>query len=309
MKKKSLLILFTAIACSILISGYHTGPAANGYDCTGAETGLGNFKGCGGTGGCHSTTATTGITLTVVLDSAGKPTTHYTGGKAYTIVITGTNTTTNSLPKFGFQIGCIKGSVAATTPTNEGTFGSPYPTNTHFSGPSSGNYVLNIVEHSTQLSPSSGTGGNGTVYQETINWTAPAKGTGAVSLWAVLNAVNNNGSADKNDLWNATNVTINEWTITTGVDEVAENTLNLSVYPNPAKYSTTLNYNLTGDAPVQVGMYNMAGQKIYDMNFGQQAAGNHQQQIDLAGMNLKSGIYIIAINQDDKVTTRKLIVQ
>ena len=309
MKKKSLLVLFTAIACSVVISGYHAGPAANGYDCTGAETGLGNFAGCGGTGGCHSSSATTGITLTVVLDSAGKPTTHYTGGKAYTIVITGTNTTTNSLPKFGFQIGCIKGSASVVTPTNEGTFGSPYPASTHYSAGVASYYVLNVVEQSTQLSPTSGTGGNGTVYKETINWTAPAKGTGTVSFWAALNAVNNDGNADKQDLWNLKNVAISEWPVATGVDQVTENTLNLSVYPNPAKYSTTLNYNLTEEANVQVGMYNMAGQKVYDMNYGQQTAGDHQQQLDLAGMNLKSGIYIITINQGDKVSTRKLIVQ
>src|SRR6185312_2936623 len=146
--KKIKLLALSAVACagSIVISGYHGGAAASGgYDCTGAETGLGNFAGCGGTGGCHSTSPTANIAVTVELDSTGgKKTKYYVAGGKYTIKIVGKNNGTTNQPGFGFQLGVIKGSAAVTTPTNEGTFNSPYPTTTQYTPAQPSFYVLNV---------------------------------------------------------------------------------------------------------------------------------------------------------------------
>src|ERR1700722_18150760 len=109
-KIKFLLSLFVATSFYIAISGYKEGPANyQGWECTGAETGLGNPTGCYGGSGCHSSSATAGIAVVLELDSTGGvPTTHYTGGLTYTVKITGTNNTGNNLPKYGFQKACIK---------------------------------------------------------------------------------------------------------------------------------------------------------------------------------------------------------
>src|ERR1035437_2810016 len=131
MKKNTFIFLLAACAGSLIISGYHGGAGNNGYDCTGAETGLGNFAGC--TGGCHA--ASTSITVALELDSAGVPTTNYIGGMAYTVKITGTNTSTAPLPKYGFQIGSIKGGTTLVTPVNAGTWGPAYPAGTHYAVP------------------------------------------------------------------------------------------------------------------------------------------------------------------------------
>lgn len=211
MKKRNV-TFFLALGISYLaFVSYKTGPANNGYDCTGAETGLGNPTGCAGAS-CHGTTATTGITLAVEVDTVGgTPVTQYKPGITYTIKITGTNTTANTLPKYGFQATVIKGSVAATTPVNAGTLQQTgLPAGVAYRSASPGNYVCNIVEHSSPLNPTTGTGGNGTTYVQSFTWTAPAAGTGTVSVWAVLNAVNNDLNNSTADKWNTNHTTLTE---------------------------------------------------------------------------------------------------
>jgi hypothetical protein len=205
MKKITFVYLLALCAGSLVICSYAGGASTHNIEGTGAETGLGNSAGCGQ--GCHTSGTTT--TIALELDSAGVPTTHYVGGMTYTVKLTGKNTSTTSLPRFGFQIGSIVGSVAATTPVNAGTWTAPFPTNTKYVAPKAGQFVVGVVEQTAAIAATTGTGGNGTTYVETFNWTAPAAGTGTISFWAALNAVNNNGS-DTGDKYNTGHISITE---------------------------------------------------------------------------------------------------
>jgi len=310
-KIKFLFVTFLATACYIIISGYKEGPAQfGGWECTGAETGLGNHAGCAGSGGCHSSSPTAGISVVLELDSTGGvPTNHYTGGLTYTVKITGTNNTSNNLPKFGFQIGCIKGPNSQITPTNAGTWPAPYPGGTHYAGPQATFYVVGVVEHATQLAPSSGSGGNGTVYSESFKWVAPVASTGTVSFWAALNAVNNNGNADAGDLWNNAYMKIPEWGNFTGVISVEQNSFNVNVYPNPVTEYASLDYTLAETANVQIALYDITGRQVSSMVYNEQSAGEHHQTLNIPELNLKKGIYILVINDGNSTDSRKLIVQ
>jgi hypothetical protein len=205
MKKITLVYLLALCAGSLIICSYSGGASTHDIEGTGAETGLGNSAGCAR--GCHTSATTT--TIAIELDSAGIPTTRYVGGMTYTVKLTGKNTSTTSLPKFGFQIGSIVGSVAATTPVNTGTWKAPFPANTRYVAPKSGKFVVGVVEQTTTLAATTGTGGNGTTYVQTFNWTAPATGTGTISFWAVVNAVNGNNS-DSGDKFNTGHIAITE---------------------------------------------------------------------------------------------------
>jgi hypothetical protein len=205
MKKSTLVYLLALCAGSLMICSYSGGASTHDIEGTGAETGLGNSAGCGR--GCH--TAATTTTVAIQLDSAGVPTTRYVGGMTYTVKLTGKNTSTTSLPKFGFQIGSIVGSVAATTPVNAGTWKAPFPANTKYAAPKAGKFVVGVVEQTTELNATTGTGGNGTTYVQTFNWTAPATGTGTISFWAVINAVNGTGGSS-GDKYNTGRIIITE---------------------------------------------------------------------------------------------------
>ncbi|MFI5196827.1 MAG: T9SS type A sorting domain-containing protein [Chitinophagales bacterium] len=256
MKKR--ILLFTAVAgmaTAMLTSGRLGAGAESGYNATGSETGLGNINGCKA-GGCHGTTPTTGITVALELDSAGVATTHYKGGMTYTVKISGVNTTTNTLPRFGFQVSCIQGSTAVTTPVNAGTFASTgLPASVRYTAANATYYVCNMIEHSAAIVATSGTGGSGTTYVESFSWTAPAAGTGTISFWGALNAVNYDNTVG-GDFWNTTSKVINEWA-TTSVANVS-NDISIKAYPNPA----TSNLNIQLDN-AQEGAYSL---QVFDLN-------------------------------------------
>jgi Secretion system C-terminal sorting domain/Bacterial Ig-like domain (group 2) len=189
MKKGLILLPLAAVIMYYVLSSSSSGPSLNGTGATGVA-------GCS----CHSPSHSTGIAVTITLDSAGIPITSYTPGNTYTVKITGTNNSYAGLGHFGFQMTAVKASGAGTgSATYTGSLAtSGLPTgcwNTTFAG-------IHVVEHNTSLLATTGAGGIGTTYSESIQWTAPAAGTGNVVLYGVINAVNGDGSASALDHWN-----------------------------------------------------------------------------------------------------------
>lgn len=308
MKTRSLLIAFTAIACYVVFSSYMEGAATHGgWVCTGAETDQQNPKGCSTGSGCHSTAATPGIHVALELDSMGVPVTHYVGGGTYTVKITGVNTTTSTLPKFGFQIACIVDTVSAVTPTQAGVWSSATPANTIYAALQK-YFVVRVVEQTAPLSPASGTGGNGTTYSETFTWTAPVAGTGYISFWASLNAVNNDGNADAQDLWNTTQLNVPEYVVS-GIATIEPNAFDMTLAPNPAITNTQLSYTLKENGTVTASIYDIFGKKICDLLNDEQSSGLHTLPINISSLNLKSGMYVAVINNGTVASSKKFIVQ
>jgi len=305
MKKKKIVIGFAGLCCYFIITSYSGGPATNGYDCTGAESGLGNPTGCTS---CHGTSATTGMAVTIELDSAGVPTTHYKGGFTYTVKIKGTNNTASVQSKFGFQMGSIKGSVAAATPINAGTWSATCPTGTHYVAPQAGNFVVGMVEQTSKLSPTTGTGGAGSTYVESFTWTAPPTGTGTISFWGVINAVNNDGSADAGDLWNTNHVVILERASSTAVAEVSQNQFNVNVFPNPASEYINFTYTLDSKSDVSVKLIDLQGKDVANLLNETQSAGV-QSTIARLPEGLDKGVYFLQANINNQQVVRKILVQ
>jgi len=301
MKKK--ILLFTLVAgfsLAILTSGRNGAGAEKGYDCTGAETGLGNFTGCGGASGCHSTTASAGIAIGLELDSAGVPTTHYKGGMSYTVKITGTNNTTSTLTKFGFQVSCITGTTAVTTPTNAGTFASTgLPASVRYTAASlPSEFACNLIEHSDPIPATTGGGSTGSTYVESFPWTAPASGTGAVSFWGVLNAVLGVGldtnSASTSDLWNSTHIAIQEWTTPSSVANVMNN-ISVIAFPNPVSNTLQLQMDETTEGTYALQVFGMDGRMVANDNI---AVSGKSYTTSLNTSNWTPGMYSIVLSKD-----------
>jgi uncharacterized protein YjdB len=207
MKKKLLLLPLAGILVYVALCGYGTGPGVTGgIDGTGASS----TSGCN----CHNYSTTT--TVSIELDSAGVAVSNYVGGGSYTIKIKGTNTSFSSLPYFGFQIAAINLSGAGTaSATNAGTLASTgLPASCRYTAAGTMSLPISVVEHSAPIIATTGTGGSGTTYVESIGWTAPVAGTGSIKLYGVVNAVNHDGSSS-GDAWNNNNITIGELTTPT----------------------------------------------------------------------------------------------
>ncbi|MBT3232519.1 MAG: T9SS type A sorting domain-containing protein, partial [Calditrichaeota bacterium] len=78
----------------------------------------------------------------------------------------------------------------------------------------------------------------------------------------------------------------------------------VGVYPNPFNSSTSLTYNLPEAALVEVALYDLAGRQVADIVSGSAQAGQHTFTVDGAG--LSSGVYVVQLQANEKVSKRKL---
>ena len=248
MKKGILLLpLIAGFAYVCLTSSASGGARNSGADGTRATGG----SGCS----CH--THNTSTTVTVELDSVGIAVTHYKPGMSYTLKVTGTNTSTSSLPKFGFQVTVVDssgaGSGSAVLAGALGTTG--LPTGARYTSAASAGIA--VLEQNSSLTATTGGGATGSTYvMSGLPWTAPVTGTGTVVIYGCINAVNGTGSTG-GDKWNNGSANIAEWPVATSIAAVL-NDISVITYPNPV--SNNLNLQL-GNA--QPGNYSLF---VFDLN-------------------------------------------
>ena len=146
MKKRLLLTPVFLGLVYVLSTSHISGEAARGNNRTGATGSSGCYS-------CHGSTAESGITVQIELDSAGYPVTRYIGGNSYTIKLTAVNNSTFTLPKFGFQMAAVELAGSGTTAAvNTGTFGT-MPSGCRNSTVGS----IHVAEQSTTRSCATGT--------------------------------------------------------------------------------------------------------------------------------------------------------
>ncbi len=97
---------------------------------------------------------------------------------------------------------------------------------------------------------------------------------------------------------------INVTAFSASIDE--NNTLAMSVFPNPASESTQLQFTMNEMAEVSIKVLNMAGQAVITHHAGELANGPHQIQLNTSG--LASGVYQIAIGFGTKTEYTRLVV-
>jgi hypothetical protein len=84
----------------------------------------------------------------------------------------------------------------------------------------------------------------------------------------------------------------------------------LSNYPNPFTHNTSIKLRLPQQADVTFSVYNVTGQKIYELTENKLVSGTHQ--FDFNSSDLSSGIYYykieaIGVNGQKYVDTRKMV--
>ncbi len=85
----------------------------------------------------------------------------------------------------------------------------------------------------------------------------------------------------------------------------------LSNFPNPFNPSTTLRYQLTSDASVELVIYNTLGEQIVSLVNERQSAGQYTvlwNAENHAGESVASGIYLARIQINNRVETSKLLL-
>lgn len=288
MKKSFLLLPLIAVGAYVTLSSNLTGYPGNrtGSDGVVATTGCGD-----GTGSCHGSAASTSIqflpTGAILLDSAGTGTfvTGYTPGKNYVIHIGAANTSTSILPKFGFQLSTVSGSGSSSV--QAGTFG------TAPSGTAVNTYGGRKIFGHTTPRASSGTGGPGSVDSVSIRWTAPAAGTGTVTMYVVINGVDGDNLPSSNDKWNTATASFAEKADHTGVGSVA-NAISVKTFPNPVVSSLNLQLTNATAGSYNVQLFDMSGKVISSQKVD--VTGNTITAIEMN--NCPSGVYQVVVEKN-----------
>lgn len=237
---------------------------------------------CGGSG-CHaagSPSITTGIAITP--EGSGLPISNgrYTPNTTYTVVLTGFNTSSSTLSKFGFQIAATK-----SDGTQAGTL-SAAPTGTAIRTVSG----ISILEHSLALNQGTLPGS----YSVTFKWKAPAAGAGAISFNYVVMGVNADNTKDfdipspsRATVFNETPASINE-----NINNIAS-----TVYPNPC--SNVLNIETASSTQFMATVYDIAGRQVI--------APSQQNSIDVSA--LTNGLYMLRLQSEEGQQTVNFIKQ
>ncbi len=78
----------------------------------------------------------------------------------------------------------------------------------------------------------------------------------------------------------------------------------VDVYPNPFNSSTSLTYTLPEASRVEVAVFDLIGRQVVSILQDQKHAGFHTISID--GTELSSGVYIVQIQANERISKRKL---
>jgi hypothetical protein len=92
-----------------------------------------------------------------------------------------------------------------------------------------------------------------------------------------------------------------------GIEKTESKASLISLMPNPANESANIRFNLDKAADVQIRVLNMLGQEVSAVSSQKAAAGAHN--VELSTSTMTSGIYLVAVSIDGKVSTEKLIVK
>ena len=95
-----------------------------------------------------------------------------------------------------------------------------------------------------------------------------------------------------------------------GVGDAAPTALSFAApSPNPARGATTLDYTLSRAGHVRLAVYDAAGRRVQLLRAGELTAGAHRESFvlrDEAGRDLASGLYLVRLEAEGRVLTRRL---
>jgi hypothetical protein len=91
----------------------------------------------------------------------------------------------------------------------------------------------------------------------------------------------------------------------TSIQHYIENSNNLSLYPNPANKSFTLQFKHEGTGPVQISILNSLGQIEKRTEISKDT--NNEFVIDFEALQLSEGLYFVTVNNNKEIYTSKVI--
>jgi hypothetical protein len=97
-----------------------------------------------------------------------------------------------------------------------------------------------------------------------------------------------------------------EGTDVTGIEELAT-TIPMHVFPNPANEMVRVNYTLPAESDVLVNIYSMDGKVVRSEDQGTRQAGSNSATLDVR--DLAPGVYLVSIQTEEGISSRRIVVE
>ncbi|MCG3166054.1 MAG: hypothetical protein POELPBGB_01830 [Bacteroidia bacterium] len=287
MLKKFTLSLVFISALVIVYDANYNNAHTNGSGAPSGRTGSPGDGATCNTGSCHPSTQPTDQVATITSDV---PVGGYVPGTTYSITATATKA---GVTEFGFQL-----SPQNASGTKLGAFVTPLPAGMQFANPNTG-MANKYVTHT-----GSGTAGTDTKTW-TVQWTAPAAGTGTVTFYGAFNFTNSNNNTS-GDVIKTTSLDINENT-SIGIDETAEQG-GFQVFPNPANDIVNVSFFLYEMSTVNAEIFDINGRLIKQTVAENLHPGRHELKFNAHG-DMEAGVYFIRLNDGKNVYSKKVVMK
>jgi len=201
---------------------------------------------------------------------------------------------------------------------------------TKFFEASSGEYYTNVylVEDNVIANQSGQSTGASTSHQDVVRATAHSSTFGQLVVNGSAEAgmeVNHSYTVDVNSNWDVNNLEFmavvwsksgNTYIFENGSSQTLESStpvtdisedINLSIQPTLVVDNTNINISLEKSDDLSISLYNLNGQEIRNIHTGNLSAGNHHFTVEKG--NISSGIYLVHIQNNKGLVTRKIVFQ
>lgn len=200
-------------------------------------------------------------------------------------------------PLFGFDFEALDGS---SPNQNAGTIMVTNSAETHILNATVSSVIRKNIVH--QL--------NGGVATDTktfsFKWKAPATNIGNITFYAAGNGANGDNQKPGDHIYTTSQV------LTpapgAGISSQAVSSNGISIYPNPAHETVTVNYNTVAGENISVSLLSIDGKTNSEIYSGKGDGQKHEVKLNLPE-NLAAGVYLVKMINAGEVSVSRLVVQ
>lgn len=135
-------------------------------------------------------------------------------------------------------------------------------------------------------------------------------GTAGMPKIVVLGGINHSIAYNQNSGVTTSGVqsVINNLLVSANVNEIENtNNFNVKVIPNPVKGNTSIEYTLDNASTVQIEIFSVTGELVYETKENNQVSGNHKLTIE-ENSKLDNGMYLLKLTTNSKTESINFVV-
>jgi len=275
-KRTTLIIVFSAILCSLLIVQVNSFPSGAPSGRTGAPGDQTCQNSCHNTFALNEGPGSASITSDIPVEG-------YTPGETYTITM---EVAEDGIPRFGFEALAY----GETVEDGVGTVTLTEPARTQTDANGNREYVTHTQSGITSANSNTWT----------FDWTAPEEGTGNVTFYAAFVAGSGDNGNKQDFVYTATSPAVEK--VATNIRQQTQISFNAYVQAE----ELIINASQEAPEPVEVRVLSLQGTQVFQRAELAQAG---EWETRISAVNWTPGVYLVQVIKGQKASTQRVLVR